>query len=255
MTISYYDELAPHYRLLYPNWEASLSQQAEALDQVIRREFGPKAELLLDASCGIGTQAIGLAERGYAVTASDLSPQAIQHARIEAQKRGLDISFSVADMRQVWDALQTQFHIVIACDNSVPHLLTDNDIVQALSQFYRCTLPGGGCILSVRDYANMKLGGTRIYPRRAEEVEGVRLVLFDVWAFEGDQYDLTTYIVHDDGENPPTIEAIRGGRYYCVSIKTLEALLTKAGFSEVRVLMDAFFQPLLVGLKPATTDG
>ncbi len=124
-----------------------------------------------------------------------------------------------------------------------------------MDQFYRCTLPGGGCLISVRDYANMELGGTRIYPRRVEEVAGVRLVLFDVWAFDGDHYELTTYIVRDPGEDPPMAKAIRGGRYYCVSIETLEGLMAKVGFSKVGVLRDAFFQPLLVGLKPSNAEG
>ena len=51
-------------------------------------------ELRLDVSCGVGTQAIGLACKGFHVIASDLSERAIERTRREASARNLDISFS-----------------------------------------------------------------------------------------------------------------------------------------------------------------
>ena len=47
---------------------------------------------------------------------------------------------------------------------AVPHLHTDADILSAFRQMYQCTSPGGGCIISVRDYASMELGDTKIVP-------------------------------------------------------------------------------------------
>ena len=43
-----------------------------------------------------------------------------------------------------------QFDVVVACDNSVPHLLTDDDILLALRQLYALAHPGGGCLITVR---------------------------------------------------------------------------------------------------------
>ena len=43
--------------------------------------------------------------------------------------------------------------------------------------------------------------------------------------------------------------AIRGGRYYCVTIATLERLLKEAGFSRVIIEREKFYQPVLVGVK------
>lgn len=65
---------------------------------------------------------------------------------------GLSVAFSVADMRHAFDHHQRQFDVVISCDNSVPHLLSDSDILVALKQFYKCARSGGGCIITVRDY-------------------------------------------------------------------------------------------------------
>jgi hypothetical protein len=36
----FYDELAPFYHLIFPDWEASIRRQAEALDGVIRERWG-----------------------------------------------------------------------------------------------------------------------------------------------------------------------------------------------------------------------
>ena len=141
MTEAYYNSLAPYYKLIYADWEASVQRQASALDGIIREFFGENVHHILDAACGIGTQSIGLAQVGHTVIASDISSAAIEHARTEASTRGLSIEFRLADMRQLWQVHQRQFDVVIACDNAVPHLLSDDDILQAFEQFYQCTVP------------------------------------------------------------------------------------------------------------------
>ena len=112
------------------------------LNSVIR-ELWRDALTVLDVSCGIGTQAIGLAKLGYNVTASDLSPEEVERAKLEATLRNLSVAFSVADMSQAFNHHARQFDVVISCDNSVPHLLSDENILTAFRQFYQATRPGG----------------------------------------------------------------------------------------------------------------
>ncbi len=249
MAETYYNRLAPYYKFIYSDWEASLKQQATALDDVIGEFFGSDCRRILDAACGIGTQSLGLAQLGYTVTASDISAAEVEQARAEALKCGLNLEFRVADMRQLWAAHQAQFDLVIACDNAVPHLLSQAEILLAFEQFYQCAAPGGGCLVSVRDYETMDRSGKKLYPRLTHETPAGRLVLFDLWQFEGDFYEITTYVVLDKGQATAQTQVIRGGRYYCVSIATLEKLLKQAGFGPVKTLRDRFFQPLIVGLK------
>ena len=251
MVADYYSQLAPYYKLIYPDWDASLQRQAADLDGVIREYIGEQAKTVLDAACGIGTQCIGLAKLGYAVTASDLSPVAVEQAQREATRLQVQIEFNVADMRQVWQVYRRQFDLLIACDNSVPHLLTDGDILQAFEQFYQCLRVGGGCLISVRDYARMDRpqGRRQIYPRLVHPAGSGQIVLLDVWHFEGAYYDITTYIIQDEGQAEASTQVLRGGRYYCVEIPQLENLFRSAGFREVIVLRERYFQPLLVALK------
>jgi 2-polyprenyl-3-methyl-5-hydroxy-6-metoxy-1,4-benzoquinol methylase len=122
MVESFYDQLSPYYRYIYHDWDASVERQASMLDGIIREYFSGNVKSILDAACGIGTQSIGLAQKGYVLTSSDISSREVDLARLDASKRNLNIDFIIADMRNLKQAYQTKFDLVIACDNAVPHL-------------------------------------------------------------------------------------------------------------------------------------
>lgn len=94
MTRERYDRLTPHYHLIFEDWDQSIVRQGEALTDIIRERWGAGVSTILDVACGIGTQAMALAQRGFEVTGSDLSRAEIERARAETQSRGLAISFS-----------------------------------------------------------------------------------------------------------------------------------------------------------------
>jgi SAM-dependent methyltransferase len=251
MTSDYYDELAPFYKLMYVDWEKSVQRQAVMLDGILKDHAGTKVTTVLDVSCGIGTQSIGLAQLGYQVCASALSPAEVEMARQEAMNHGVDIEFRVGDMRDAWGIYEQQFDCVISCDNSIPHLLNNADILRALRQFHQCVKSGGCCLISVRDYAKLGPPQAQISfnPRLVHDVGGERVVLFDLWKNEGDLYEMSTYIVQDRGEGDIQTRVVHGGKYYRVSIDTLCELFTRAGFSNVAVLHDRFFQPVIFAYK------
>ena len=109
----FYDQLAPLYHLVYQDWDASIRRQGEQLAAVIEAEW-PGTRSVLDVSCGIGTQAIGLAMQGYAVNGSDISELAVDRAMREAVKRGASIKFSVCDMRNAFAHHGPGFDVVVS---------------------------------------------------------------------------------------------------------------------------------------------
>jgi len=245
---SFYDELASRYHLIFDDWDASIQRQGKALAEIIR-EHWPDASRVLDVSCGIGTQAIALALNGFEVKASDISPRAVGRASEEARRRGRDIALCVCDMREAFATHGGGFDVVISCDNSVPHLLTDADISLALRQMFACLRTGGGCLITVRDYEREPRGRNIVKPISAVTRDGRRYVTFQVWDFDGDCYDLTMFLVEEDlltGEI--ATEAMRS-RYYAIGIPRLIALMEKAGFGNTARLDGAFYQPVLLGTK------
>jgi len=248
-TNEFYAELTPLYHLIYPDWDKSIKRQGDMLDSVIR-EMWEAASEVLDVSCGIGTQALGLSSLGYDVTASDLSPEEVDRAKHEAAERELSVVFSVADMRRAFDHHHRQFDVVISCDNSVPHLLSNEDILAAMQQFYNCTRPGGGCIITVRDYEKEDLSRQQVKPYGIREDNGIRWLLWQVWDPHPPTYDVTMYFVEDRGEPTCRTYALRS-TYYAIGIHSLVALMQQAGFDGIRRLDGRFFQPMIVGTKKA----
>ncbi len=250
-TMAFYDQLAPFYHLIYTDWNTSIGRQAGALDTIIKEYWPDSIKSILDVACGIGTQALGLAQLGYTVTGSDLSSAAIDVAQREAAARGFSLDLSVADMRVAYLHHQKQFDLVIACDNSVSHLLTDAELLQAFQQFYACTRPGGGCLISVRDYEQEDRTGIQVKRYGIRTAGQTRYVPFQVWEFrpDGRMYDLTMYLIEDRGGAICDTHVMRT-QYYAVGIGRLMSLMAQAGFQEVQRLDDRFFQPVLLGTRP-----
>jgi SAM-dependent methyltransferase len=249
-TKDFYDDLAPFYHLIYPDWEASVAWQGAALDAVVRTELGNGARTVLDVAAGIGTQALGLAARGYDVTASDLSPGAVRRLGDEAARRGLAIGAKAADMRGAWDAHGRTFDVVLCADNALPHLLTDDDILHALREFHRCTAPGGICLVSVRDYEAIDLQ-QRLHPHGLREADGARWILWQVWDPRPPLYETSLYVVEDRGAEGVETRVMRS-TYYALPLPRLLELMREAGFVDVRRLPDdAFYQPLVIGRRGA----
>ena len=72
------------------------------LDDVIPRLSLPRERArVLELGTGIGPGAIYLAERGFAVHAVDVIPDAIAQARRAAAARGLDVRFEVMDVTRI----------------------------------------------------------------------------------------------------------------------------------------------------------
>jgi SAM-dependent methyltransferase len=245
----FYDDLAELYHLVYQDWSASVERQGEALSAIIRERWNP-ARRLLDAACGIGTQALGLGARGFDVVASDISPASLERARREAASRGLAIEFVEADLRSLTSVHEPAFDVVLACDNAVPHLMTKQEILRCFTEMRSLLRPGGGCLISVRDYAAIERSGTRMVPYGVRATPRGRVAVFQVWDFlDQNHYDVSLYFVGDLDAASPWTRVFRT-RYHAIVLPELEELLRQTGFQSVDRVLDRFFQPVLVATNP-----
>lgn len=247
-TASFYDELAPFYHLLYGDWEQAIRRQGIALATLLRdRGIGVDAPVH-DAASGIGTQTLGLLQQGYRVSASDLSPGAVERLRIELAQRGFIADARVDDLRTLEHVAANSMAVVIACDNSIPHLLSDAEILSAFKSCCRCLRPGGIAVFSVRDYATIERRNPDVRPYGMHREDGRRLLAVQVWEWDGDQYDLRLYLTSESPAGACETRVLKS-RYYAVSIAKLLTLMTAAGFVEVERRDDILFQPVVLGRR------
>jgi 2-polyprenyl-3-methyl-5-hydroxy-6-metoxy-1,4-benzoquinol methylase len=249
--VSFYDPLADHYHLIFEDWNKSIERQAGILNPLLARYAGKAPLKILDCACGIGTQALGLAGLGHRVVASDLSPAAVNRAKREAKKRGLEISFHVSDMTALTETAEGGFDVVAALDNALPHLTADqlNRAVVAM----RSKLKANGLfIASIRDYDALILQKPTMQEPAFYGVEGNRRIVHQVWDWTSDaSYILHLYITVQSGESWTTHHFI--SEYRCLLRGELSAALQSAGFREIQWLGPAesgFYQPLVVARWP-----
>lgn len=244
----FYDALAPWYELVYADWNASSVRQADALAAIIAEEWAPERREVFDAAMGIGTQALPLVQRGFQVTGADLSPVAVRRAGALAKRGDLRIRSMVSDMRAL-PLRSESVDVVIACDNAIPHLLTLEDIKVALGEFLRCTRPGGGCILSVREHVRTPEPGTveqQDYGVRSWQGRACRLR--QVWHWRGELYDLH-FEVHAEDPAGVMLERTPSATYFAIAPARIAELMREVGFQRVRQDDGVMFQPVLVGTR------
>ena len=249
MTAQFYDQLAPYYHLLYGDWEQSIVKQGTAIAELLQELGVTPGEHVLDAASGIGTQTFGLIKGGYRVTASDISPGAIDRLKVELSRRKLTAEALVDDLRKLSRTPSESVSAVIACDNSIPHLLSDSEILEAFRSCYRCIRPGGAAIFSVRDYAALERVNPDVRPYGLRYEAGSRFLAVQVWEWDDDQYDLRVYLTSETPDGTCKTQVLRS-RYYAVSIDRLLSLLAEAGFVGAERRDDVLFQPVVLGRRP-----
>lgn len=250
---AFYDDLADLYHLIFADWAASVRRQDRLLDRVIRAELGDTAHAVLDAACGIGTQAIGLALAGHRLHAADLSPRAVARARREAAAFGVSLVAEVADLRRLAARVAGPFDAVLAGDNALPHLLSDADLERAVANMAAVLRPGGIVLASIRDYDQLRRDRPQTEgPRVIDGADG-RRVVFQVWDWDdaGSGYRLHQFLVR---------EATGGWRtdhwqttYRALRRAELDQALQAAGLIDIRWRFpdeSGFYQPLVVARKP-----
>lgn len=249
MTASFYDKLAPFYHLLYGDWDVAIQAQGLALGQLLADLGIQKGAAVHDAAAGIGTQTIGLLQAGFAVSASDLSQGAVARLDEELRRRSLGARTFVSDLRTLDGLASGSLQAIIACDNSIPHLLTDADILVAFQQCYRSLLPGGVAVFSVRDYAKTERRSPDVRPYGLRVERDRRFLAVQVWEWDEDQYNLSMYLTSELADGTCTTEVLRS-RYYAIAIERLLELLKAAGFVGIERRDDILFQPIFFGRKP-----
>jgi len=162
-----FDSLADVYDL-FQNWETRLPREMGILDRILS---GEKVETVLDAACGTGAHLAALAELGYRVTGSDISPEMID----QADTTGAGPVF-VAGFDRAHDVATDQDAVVVL-GNSLPNAGTEEDVQAALHGLAGALRTDGVLVLHLLNYPKLIASGGGLGPVR-RVVAGDREYLF-----------------------------------------------------------------------------
>ncbi|MBU8899816.1 SAM-dependent methyltransferase [Corallococcus sp. H22C18031201] len=251
--LGFYEGLAEEYHLLFADWAQSVERQGAVLDALLRRSGAPPPRRVLDCACGIGTQALGLAARGYHVHATDLSPAAVARTEREARAFNVTLTTGIADMRRLDTQVPGTFHAVLSFDNAMSHLLTDADLDAAARAMASRLVPEGLLLASIRDYDVLREGRPRFTSERVLDTPEGRRILFQLWDWsaDGGQYTVHQFILRQDGGTWQTTE--HTGVYRALQRVDLERALTRAGLVDPRWYTPeetGFYQHIITARRP-----
>lgn len=156
-----YEPLAPFYddftaTYAHEEWLAELERVA--------RHHGASGQRLFDVGCGTGKSSLPLQNRGYEVTACDVSPAMVRLARERLAlpaKRCL-----VADMRSL--PAIGPFDLALCLDDAFNYLLSTADLEAAFSSIGKTLRAGGLLVFDVNTIATYAVVFGRDFWRHGE---------------------------------------------------------------------------------------
>jgi cyclopropane fatty-acyl-phospholipid synthase-like methyltransferase len=171
----------PHWEKLYQEQEIeSLPWFNPELDDDLENaldELELQGGSALDLGTGPGTQAIELARRGFAVTATDISEEAIRLASEKAHEQGLEITWEQDDILDT--RLDRQFDLIF--DRGLFHVLAPErreDYVRIVSGLLKT-----GGYLFLKCFSRLQPGEQgpyRFTPEQIREIFGSRLSVLSI---------------------------------------------------------------------------
>jgi glycine/sarcosine N-methyltransferase len=248
---TFYNDMAASYHLIFDDWDVAINRQQTVLCRLLPPPAS--AGVVLDCACGIGTQVLGLARAGYTVEGTDLSSAAIERAKVEAAARNLNISFRVDDMRKLQTSPCGKFGVVLAFDNALPHLDSDDEVRTALGAMYERLCPTGRLFISLRDYGPlMDQHPGMMAPAMFSDGDRRRIV-HQVW----DWQDKRRYVVHlyitREMPNDEWVTNHFLGHYRAITPEEVAVHAEQVGFQKIKILQPVdtgYYQPVVTAIRP-----
>ena len=185
-----YDDLASDYAWLFgpevtgpaARFGATSPGSGELLEQVARGL--PPGAAVLDCACGIGADAVALARRGFAVTATDASAGMAGQARRRAARHGVTMTVVQARWQDLPRLAPGPFDLVCCLGNALGHAGGLPQVTAALAAMRAVLRPGGAVLVDSRNWELLHASRTRIVPAaQVREQDGVRCLPLYIWTF------------------------------------------------------------------------
>jgi len=98
---------------------------------------GERGIRILDAGCGTGSIAIGLARCGYAVTGIDYHPASLQQAQREALAAEVDVKLEQGELSQALRAMDSNVYDAVVCTEVLYTCANYRELLQELNRMLK----------------------------------------------------------------------------------------------------------------------
>ncbi len=235
--MDFYDDIADSYAELTGASDRRIAARRFVAE--LARRFDIKSAV--DAACGTGLFAIELARGGVEVVGSDISTGMLKSAPASASAAGIDTDLCTwlqAPMQELGDRIPGARDAVLCMGNSIPHLLTDDDLNRTIAGF-AALLTGGGVVgIHLLNYARVLSAGDRIVGiTRGGSKEFVRF-----YDFDGDLIDFNILEIQWDDDGQCSHNLLTTPLRPYLHSELIDALAA-AGFENIETFGDLRFNP------------
>lgn len=233
--MSSYDALAGSYDGLMA--DAAYYKRVDHLEKLFAKSSIP-VHTVLDLGCGTGTIACLLAERGYQVTATDLSEEMLTQATQKAESlTGQPPLFLCQSMARL--QLLEEVDTAISTMDSLNYLTRQADIRETFKRVYRWLKPGGQFIFDVNTPYKLQRMDGQLYTDESEDSYCVWRTLYSekqkVCTYQVDLFSL-----REDGAWERDYEEHRERAW---SEEELRCFLEEVGFHKIYLTGDLTSRP------------
>ena len=189
---NFYDELANDYDSMI-RLDARLLKEEPILRDVVERNNLRK---ILDAGCGTGFHSILLAKLGCKVTAVDVSEKMLIQLQNNSSKYGVSVKTVLSSFKELETNVKPGFDAVFCMGNSLPHLLTIEDVRKALDNFYSILNKSGKLFLQILNYDKILSEKKKV--QNVREVQGKTFIRYYTFGESLVEFNIMTIIKTGD---------------------------------------------------------
>jgi 2-polyprenyl-3-methyl-5-hydroxy-6-metoxy-1,4-benzoquinol methylase len=187
-----------------------------------------KIRTALDAGCGTGFHSLLLAQLGVKMTAVDISTEMLERV----QRHAKEMELSISTLRSSFQTLRSNtigsYDAVVSLGNSLPHLLSLDDLRSAIVNFAAILKPGGVLFLQNLNYERILSRQERV--QSVKEAGDTTFVRF----YDYERPFLSFNILTIRRHGGDSVEQLRTIRLRPIVSAELLPLLTESGFVDIK---------------------
>ena len=161
-------------------------------------------------------------------------------------------------MRELRTSAPGGFGVVLAFDNALHHLDSDEGVRSALGAMYARLRHGGRLLISLRDYGPLIKQHPGMTPPTFFSNHGRRRIVHQVWDWQDERrYTVHLYITRQMPDNT-WITSHFLGHYRAITSKEVAALMRQVGFRQVKIrhpTETGYYQPVVTAMRQGIESG